>query len=174
MTEDITMPLRLIERLRDKGYSTETPIELWPVMNTDYKGQAISDWSLEYWTMQFLPESLISYLKLEDLRRFAEDLYFYPLERHVKTVIEKIRHTFKIRKEISKIIRDPEDGESILWFEIYVDEDDIKKVVKIWKEISESIRNEIDKEFKDKSEKYQLKLHISVRPFKALKNHVQS
>ena len=158
--EDITTT-----RLRDKGLSLDPQTELRFIRDTDCRGTSILDWTLGYWTeFKSLYWIFGLCLNYEDIDKLLKYIRFYPLETFVMSVINRIKHDFGIKHISSEIIQDPEDQEDILRVEIYVTEKDPKQVIKMWKKISNLIRSEIDRKFKERSKEHQLKLHISVRP----------
>lgn len=151
--------------LTDRGLSVCIQISPRIPVNTDNTGVCYPDWSLQYWTKPKSLYEVLGYcLSFEDINKLLKTIRFSSVEKLIEDAIEKIRESFGIKCMKSKIIEDPEDQEEMLLVEVFVDESDPKQVIELWKEISTRIRDEIDKEFGNKSKEFQLKLWISVKP----------
>ena len=163
---------KLIESIEDissrylkKGLSIDERVLPRLTINTDNTGACHPDWSLEYWTNPRTYYEILNYcLSVEDLRKLLKFARFSPLEMFVEEVVNEIKDQFKIKRISSEILQDVEDQEELLLVEIFVDEKDEKRVIELWKKISTTIRNEINRKFGDKGDEYQLKLLISVKP----------
>lgn len=128
-------------------------------VNTDIR-TGCPDWMLEYWTAQWGISGLC--LDLEDIKKLIKSEKFYEIESFVCEKLISLKDKFGITDIKPKIV-ESQDNEELLLIEISVREKDLKKQIEIWKNISNTIRGEIDKQFGDKSKEIQMKLWISVR-----------
>jgi len=119
------------------------------------------DWTLEYWIARWGIGGLC--LDIEDIKKLIKSEKFYEIESFVCEKLLSLKDKFGITDIKPKIIENQDDGEDLLLIEISVREKDLKKQIEIWKNISNAIRSEIDREFGDKSKEIQMKLWISLK-----------
>ena len=119
------------------------------------------DWTLEYWTARWGIGGLC--LDIEDIKKLIKSEKFYEIESFVCEKLSSLKDEFGITDIKPKIVESQDDGEDLLLIEISVREKDLKKQIEIWKNISNAIRSEIDRQFGDKSKEIQMKLWISLK-----------
>ena len=117
---------------------------------------------MEYWTARWGISGLC--LDIEDIKKLIKSEKFYEIESFVCKKLLSLKDKFGITDIKPKIIENQDDGEDLLLIEISVKERDLKKQIEIWKNISNAIRSEIDRQFGDKSKEIQMKLWISLNP----------
>ncbi len=120
------------------------------------------NWTLEYWTAQWGIGELPPCLDIEDIKKLIKSKKFYELESFVREKLLSLKDKFGITDIKPKIVESQDNGEDLLLMEISVREKDPKKQIEIWKNISNAIRSEIDRQFGDKSKEIQMKLWISL------------
>ena len=157
----------LMVEIIQEGSGFIFPKKTHRVVSTDYIEVQPPDWSLEYWTKPRSPYEILSlHLTDKDVEKLIKILKFAPLEGVVRDFLEKIVPKYGISNIKASIKEDPDDLSDVLFVEVFVKENDPKKIIKLWKKISTEIRNKIDKKFGEKSKEYQRKLIIAVRPLR--------
>jgi len=137
------------------------PKKVHSIGSTDYITLTphIRDWTLEYWVGSTC-DILGMCLSETALNKLSKMLKFLPLEELIEEIVDKIKSKYDICTQESQIIEDPDLHSDVLVVEIFVKERDPKKVIELWKAISNEIRREIDRKL---DKKFQRELLIRVR-----------